>query len=502
MRELDQSAHQDPHISLMLSALEHAACGIAVIDDQGTLVYVNSRYAEIYGYERNELTNTSFTRLVGPPDNEDPARVLEGFRRLDTKASGERRVIRRDGSWIDIHFTLEKVKSEMAVYTLVTVQDIGEMRHIRDAAAKTEEMRRLIMNAALDAIICIDRQNRVTFWNPQAEKIFGWPSREVLGRKLSDLIIPEEHREKHDRGLERYLETGQGRSINVLLELTAIRRDGSDFPIELTVLPIKQDNGEIFCAFIRDISERKRNEMILRELNLEMSRNIDELGKSNVELEQFAYIASHDLQEPLRMVTGFLTQLDKKYRDLLDEKGREYLHFAVDGAVRMRQIILDLLEYSRADNADAPLESIDLDHVLDELVRQNREPLEELGGRILRDPLPVVRARRVPITQVFQNLIGNAIKYHRPDEAPVITVSCADEGTHWKFSVTDNGIGIAPRHFRKIFVVFQRLHLREQYSGTGIGLAICKKIIEGYGGRIWVESDSGKGSVFYFTIRK
>ncbi len=233
-----------------------------------------------------------------------------------------------------------------------------------------------------------------------------------------------------------------------------------------------------------------------------MSRNIDELGKSNLELEQFAYIASHDLQEPLRMVTGFLTQLDKKYRDLLDEKGREYLYYAVDGAVRMRQIIVDLLEYSRADKTDAPLEDVDLNHVLDELIRQNREPLAELGGSILRDTLPVVRARRVPITQVFQNLIGNAIKYHRPGIAPNITISCVDQHPNWRLSVSDNGIGISPRHFRKIFVVFQRLHLREQYSGTGIGLAICKKIIEGYGGRIWVESEPGIGSTFYFTIRK
>ncbi len=474
---------------MLLAALEHAACGIAVIDDDGILAYVNYRYAEIYGYSQEELIGTSIIRFVPPPDNRDPGRVLEGFRKLQTRATGERRVVRRDSSYIDIHFTLERVTQDGKLYTLTTVQDIGEMLDMRNIAARNEQIRRLLMNAALDAVICTDRKGRISFWNRQAEAIFGWTAEEAAGKDLAQLIFRDNGCRIND-------------SLNSLRELLAYRREGNEFPIEFTVVPIDEDNDSFLCIFIRDISERKKNEAILRELNLEMSRNIDELGKSNLELEQFAYIASHDLQEPLRMVTGFLTQLDKKYRDLLDDKGREYLHFAVDGAVRMRQIILDLLEYSRADKTDAPLEDVDLDRVVAELIELNREPLKEAGGVITHSPLPVVKTRRIPITQVFQNLIGNAIKYRRPGVRPEIRISCEDIQSHYKFSIADNGIGIPAKYFEKIFVVFQRLHLREQYSGTGIGLAICKKIIEGYGGRIWVESQEDKGSTFYFTIRK
>ncbi len=226
-------------------------------------------------------------------------------------------------------------------------RDITERKKAEEALKNTEERRKLIMNSALDAIICIDKDGMITFWNPQAEQIFGWSENEVMGKLLSSIIIPEKFRAMHDNGMKTYLKTGKGAALNVLLELSAIRRNGTEFPVELTVLPILQDEEEFFCAFIRDITLRITHENQLKLLNEDLVRQTKKLHISNEELEQFAYVASHDLQEPLRMVTSFLTLIEKKYSATIDDKGLQYIKFAVEGAKNMRQIILDLLDFSR-----------------------------------------------------------------------------------------------------------------------------------------------------------
>src|SRR5690606_31104395 len=232
----------------------------------------------------------------------------------------------------------------------------------------------------------------------------------------------------------------------------------------------------------------------------QLAKQAKDLELSNRELEQFAYIASHDLQEPLRMVTSFLTQLDRKYSNVLDEKAHQYIHFAVDGAKRMRQIILDLLEFSRVGRHTDTPEWIDLNELVNEITAMQRETIESKGANIHIDNLPALYIHRLPITQVFQNLIGNGLKYAKADVAPQISIKAEKQETHWLFSVQDNGIGIGKEYYDKIFIIFQRLHTRDQYSGTGIGLSIVKKIIENLGGRIWVESRIDQGSTFFFTL--
>ncbi len=244
-----------------------------------------------------------------------------------------------------------------------------------------------------------------------------------------------------------------------------------------------------------DITERKRAQAVLKAA-------YDELARSNAELQQFAYVASHDLQEPLRMIGSYTQLLERRYGDRLDRDAREFMNFIVDGATRMKQLIEDLLAYSRVGTRGKELRPVQAQAVLDKVLVNLRAAVESSGAAITHDSLPEVNADDTQLVQLLQNLIGNAIKFRKEEEPPRIRVGVEDAGGEWCFSVADNGIGIEPQYFERIFLVFQRLHTRDEYPGTGIGLAICKKVVERHGGRIWVESAPGKGSKFYFTLPK
>lgn len=267
---------------------------------------------------------------------------------------------------------------------------------------------------------------------------------------------------------------------------------------------IRDESGKAIrmIGSIVDVSDRKKYENSLKQLNADLEKTNNDLAVSNQELEQFAYVASHDLQEPLRMVTSFLTQLERKYYEQLDDKAHQYINFAVDGAKRMRLIILELLEFSRVGRLNAQKEPIDLNQLISEVCLFQKKSIEEKSAEIHVGTLPVIVSERAPLLQVFQNLVSNALKYSREEVPPVISIRFEELPDSWVFSVKDNGIGIEEEYFDKIFVIFQRLHGRNEYSGTGIGLAIVKKIVENLGGRIWVQSEPGKGSVFSFSIPK
>lgn len=252
----------------------------------------------------------------------------------------------------------------------------------------------------------------------------------------------------------------------------------------------------------RDVTERKESEALLLELNTRLKQRADELAASNIELERFAYIASHDMQEPLRMITSFLQLFKKKYEDQIDETAEQYIHYAMDGAERMKKLIMDLLEYSRVGSNKDNFESVDANLVVKEVINIFMGRIEEMKATVKVGELPAaITANRIQLFQLFQNLVGNALKYHSGESA-LIEISGTEEDSHYLFSVKDNGIGIKPIFFEKIFVLFQRLHHKNEYSGTGIGLSVCKKIVERHGGKIWVTSEPGHGSCFYFTISK
>jgi len=262
----------------------------------------------------------------------------------------------------------------------------------------------------------------------------------------------------------------------------------------MTITPVSNAGGEIthFVAVKQDISARKRAEEELRQA-------ADGLARSNEELQQFAYVASHDLQEPLRAVAGYLTLIEEGLGDKLDERSRHHIAGAVQGAERMHTLINDLLELSRVDTRAEPFAPADLNAVLGIALENLTVRVRESGARILHEPLPTLKVDANQMTLLFQNLVGNAIKF-RGEQPPEVHVSARADNGDWVFTVRDNGIGIEPQYFERIFRIFQRLHTRKQYPGTGIGLAICKKIVERHGGRIWVESQPGKGSSFCFTV--
>ncbi len=357
----------------------------------------------------------------------------------------------------------------------------------------SEERLRLLIDGARDyAIVMLDVDGRVASWNEGATRLKGWSEREILGRHFS-LFYPEESVAAGEPRRELELAASGGR---IAQEGWRVRKDGSRFLADAIITAIRDGSGRLrgFSKITRDITERKRADELIQ-------TTLAELERSNKELEQFAYVASHDLQEPLRMVSSFTQLLAQRYEGQLDEQAKKFIDYAVDGAVRMQRLINDLLAYSRVSTQGKILETIDSRAALDEALRNLAGSVEESRASVAVDDLPTVRADATQLSQLFQNLIGNAVKF-RAAAAPLIRISAGDLGREWRFSVRDNGIGIENQYAEKVFVIFQRLHTRQEYPGTGIGLAICKRIVERHGGRIWFESEPGRGSTFNFTISK
>jgi light-regulated signal transduction histidine kinase (bacteriophytochrome) len=285
-----------------------------------------------------------------------------------------------------------------------------------------------------------------------------------------------------------------GRSADFLVDYSrAILNILEDFSEEKTLLAGTQ---KAVLNILEDLDAEKSK---VEAINRELRQKTEELARSNAELEQFAYVASHDLQEPLRMVSSYAQLLEQRYNDLLDDRAKKYIFYAVDGAARMQRLITDLLSYSRVESRAQPLARTDSHAVLGEAIRNLSEAIAESHALVINDDLPTVWADHSQLVQLFQNLIGNAIKFHGP-ESPRVHVSAARNGNKWVFCVRNSGIGIDAQYFERIFVIFQRLHGRGEYPGTGIGLALCKRIVERHGGRIWVESEPGKGSAFFFSL--
>lgn len=354
-----------------------------------------------------------------------------------------------------------------------------------------EESNDLFLNSP-DIVALAGSNGKFIKVNPTFSEILGWTKEELTTMPIWDFMHPEDVIKTQ----KEYSETivSKGRTAKNFENRYKVKSGGYRW-ISWSSSHVTNSDGIAF-AFGRDIHERKVYEESLMKLN-------KDLENSNTELEQFAYVTSHDLQEPLRMITSFLTQLSKKYESQLDEKARQYIFYAVDGAKRMRQIILDLLEFSRVSRSlENSKEEIDLNDIVLETIQLFHKTIVEKNAKIIYSKLPRIQSFKVPISQVFQNIIGNALKYSKNEENPIIQIEVEDRSSEWLFKISDNGIGIESEYFDKIFVIFQRLHTREEYEGTGMGLAITKKIIDNLGGKIWVRSNIGVGSTFYFTLEK
>jgi PAS domain S-box-containing protein len=372
------------------------------------------------------------------------------------------------------------------------IRDISVRKNAEKHLAQMEGKYRGLLEAAPDAMVVVNQAGEIVLLNLQAEKQFGYRRNELLGQKVKN-IIPEGFAERLIVDGLRSPEDALAQQIGTGIELNGRRRDCSEFPIELMLSPLGSAEGILVTAAIRDITARKK-------AATELLAKVDELNRSNEELEQFAYIASHDLQEPLRMVASYTQLLGRRYKGKLDADADEFIAFAVDGAARMQRLIQDLLAFSRVGSKGQELRSTSSEEALEQALVNLGGGIGESGALVTHDPLPAVLADEMQLTQLFQNLVGNAIKYQTSGVPKVHIAAAMNGGRRWTFSVKDNGLGIDPQYFERIFGMFQRLHKREEFAGTGIGLAICKKIVERHGGTISVESQPGQGSTFSFDL--
>lgn len=345
---------------------------------------------------------------------------------------------------------------------------------------------RAVTESSRYAVATADSKGRLLYLNPAAERLLG---ADRAGTDVS-LLVAERHRADFQDALTYHLANASDERGGPL-EMSVRRPDGTDFPAELSLAGWQHAGDAYVTLIVRDVAERTR-------IRRDLERIAAELRRSNAELERFAYIASHDLQEPLRMVSSYCRLLQVRYKGKLDEDADEFLHYAVDGATRMQQLISDLLVYSRVGTHGQPFQSVAVKPVLDRVLANVQTAREESGAQVTHGDLPTVVADPSQLGQLLQNLVSNAIKF-RAKEPPRIHVSAERTDGAWTFSVRDNGIGIDPKFNERIFDVFQRLH-GAKFPGTGIGLSICKRIVERHGGRMWVDSQPGQGATFRFTL--
>lgn len=473
-------------------------------------VYRSSNFEKLFGHKINNYTNNKdfWISQIHPDDYPEIEKEMQAFQNGPDefwestfrfkKANGEYAYVLDKGIII-------RNKDGKALRMIGATQDITAQKVAQNELENEREFLKSLMESLSEGIIACDESGKLILSNRAARELHGMDIKETF---------PEEWSETYDL----YYPDGKTLLVKETIPLyralkgekiyeEEIRIKPKGYPersVLITGTPMTSHDGKTLGAVIamKDITESKSNERELLKLSQELTIRARKLEISNTELEQFAYVASHDLQEPLRMITGFLNQLEVKYRNVLDEKAQKYIFYATDGAKRMRQIILDLLEYSRVGDYNEKVEEVAVEQVLKNIIILNRRIIKEKNANIFWDEMPIIKIEKTPLQQIFQNLIGNALKYHQPDQYPEISIRYIQDDHNWIFGVTDKGIGIESDYMEKIFIIFQKLHPKDQYEGTGMGLAICKKILDRYEGKIWVDSKPNEGSTFYFSIPK
>jgi PAS domain S-box-containing protein len=468
-------------------AVEAAPTAMIMVDESGTILLVNTQAERLFGYQRGELVGRSIDMLVPARFRIEHKRLRGGFAECpETREMATGREIygqRRDGTEVPIEIGLTPIVTQDGLVILSSIVDISERR-------QAEERFRLAVESSPNGMVMVNIRGQIVLVNAECERMFGYSRDELVGRSI-EMLVPERFRHEHSAHRASFTAKPERRLMGAGRDLYGMRKSGTEFPVEIGLNPITTPQGPLVLCSVVDITERKQAQEVLEARSRELLR-------SNAELEQFAYVASHDLQEPLRMVASYTSLLAEEYGKVLDDDAKLYIHFAKDGAERMQQLIHDLLSYSRISSRKRAPTPVSSSECLDLALANLRISLEETGCVVRRADLPTVLGDRSQIVDLFQNLIANAIKFRR-GAPPVIEVTAESELGGVKFAVRDNGIGMEPQYYEEVFQVFRRLHTKEEYPGTGIGLAICKRIVERVGGRIWVESVLGQGSTFFFT---
>ncbi|UCD50351.1 MAG: PAS domain S-box protein [Phycisphaerales bacterium] len=603
---------------------EYAPDGYYLCDLNGRFVDGNRAAENIVGYPREELIGKSFLKLNLLPKSQ----LTRAARALLQNAAGEPTgpdeftLHRKDGSQVTVEIHTYPVRIQGQLLVLGIARDITERKRVEEQLRRSEERFSVMADSAQDAIMMMDAQGRVTFYNKTAQTMFGWTAPEVLGKDLHSLVMPERYRDTYLRGLAHFRHTGQGSAVGKILELTALRKDGTEFPIEISLAGVELNDEWHAIGIIRDITERqqaqeailkekafcdsvinsmpgvfymldedgqhvrwnknlervtgyssdeiahihpvdlfegpdrqhiteamatvfakgqataeadlvsksgrktpyfltgvrverdgklyliglgiditerRKAQAILEKLNADLEASIQELDRSNRELRDFAHITAHDLKAPLRGIATMADWLDQDCGEQIGPEGRENLHLLRSRVDRMGHLINGILRYSEIGHRDQAVEIVDAHALVQEVIEQIAPP-NHIEIQI-EGTLPSVEAERTRLTQVFQNLIGNAVMYIDKPQGQV-RISARDDGEFWEFRVTDNGPGIEPQHFGRIFEMFQTLSSSDHSESTGLGLATVKKIVDLYGGRVWIESEIGHGSTFIFTLPK
>lgn len=491
MKKTEDNLNKDRECDeIMKLVFKKLPVAILIVDKEGNINFANQQAERLFGYTIEELSTFKVEQLI-------PVRFRTkhvGYRNSFFNDPGPRFLgngrslwgLTKEGKEIPIEIGLDSVITEDGQCALVSIIDIAKRKK------KEEEVKKLsnAIQQTSDAILITNISGVIEFVNSAFEKITGYSKEEAIGKTPRILKSGKYDNQFYKKMWDTILSGSEFKA-----DLVNKRKNGEIYYQELSIVPLRDDNGTVthFISSSRDVTERKKIEEQVRGL-------VERLKRSNAELEQFAYVASHDLQEPLRMVTGYLQLLEKKLKDKLGQDEKEFIDFAVDGANRMSRLINDLLEFSRVESKGKQFSKVDCNDVVKVALKNLEKRIRETGANIKSDNLPVLNGDSNQLIQLLQNLIGNAIKYSKKGSNPEINISVKKDDRKWIFSVKDNGIGIPKGQEERIFQIFQRLHARDEYDGTGIGLAVCKRIVECHNGKIWVESEEKKGSTFYFTI--
>ena len=468
--------------------VEASPIAIIVVNPLGKISYTNSHTEELFMYTKNELHGRDLDVLIPEKYRLHHSHLFKDYTKSPvTRKIGENRdfyALKKNGVEFPVEIGLSPIVTNDGMLIMATVIDITERK-------RAGEQFRLVVESAPNAMILADFSGNIVMLNRQAEVLFGYKREELVGKKVEQLI-PKRVHQHHPKLRKKFYARPEARPMGAGRDLFGIRKDGTEIPLEIGLNPIQQGDSHLILASVIDITERKKSEEAIRLY----TKRIEDKNK---ELEQFTYIASHDLREPLNSISSLIELFVESESDKLGDEALQQLEYITQSADRMKDLVKGLLDYARL-GKNSEIVKVDFNRIVELVINDLEIAVKESGAKIKMEKLPVLKVQEMEIRLLFQNLISNAIKYCPPNRNPEIEISAEKVKGGWQFAVCDNGIGIPSNQKEKIFVLFQRLHGRNEYDGIGIGLSHCRKIVELHDGKIWVESGPDKGSIFYFFI--